>query len=42
MNISERTVKRYITLILGKLGLESRLQAGLAALIISAAQRSAK
>jgi DNA-binding CsgD family transcriptional regulator len=37
MNISERTVKRHVTLILAKLRLESRLQAGLAALIISAA-----
>jgi DNA-binding CsgD family transcriptional regulator len=34
MNISERTVKRHLTLILSKLRLESRLQAGLAALII--------
>jgi DNA-binding NarL/FixJ family response regulator len=33
--ISERTVKRYVTCILAKLELESRLQAGLAALIIS-------
>jgi DNA-binding CsgD family transcriptional regulator len=33
--ISERTVKRYITAILAKLKLESRLQAGLTALIIS-------
>jgi DNA-binding CsgD family transcriptional regulator len=33
--ISERTVKRHITAILGKLNLESRLQAGLAALIMS-------
>jgi DNA-binding NarL/FixJ family response regulator len=35
LEISERTVKRYVTGILGKLALESRLQAGLAALIIS-------
>jgi DNA-binding CsgD family transcriptional regulator len=35
MNISERTVKRHVTVILAKLHLESRLQAGLAALIIS-------
>lgn len=35
MNISERTVKRHVTVILTKLRLESRLQAGLAALIIS-------
>jgi len=35
MNISERTVKRHITVILAKLHLESRLQAGLTALIIS-------
>jgi ATP/maltotriose-dependent transcriptional regulator MalT len=33
--VSERTVKRHVTVILAKLGLESRLQAGLAALIIS-------
>jgi DNA-binding CsgD family transcriptional regulator len=37
MNISERTVKRHVTVILSKLRLESRLQAGLAALIISSA-----
>jgi DNA-binding CsgD family transcriptional regulator len=37
MNISERTVKRYLTLILSKLRLESRLQAGLTALIILSA-----
>lgn len=35
MNISERTVKRHVTVILSKLRLESRLQAGLAALLIS-------
>jgi len=35
LNISERTVKRYVTAILAKLKLESRLQAGLTALIIS-------
>jgi DNA-binding CsgD family transcriptional regulator len=34
LEISERTVKRYVTAILTKLGLESRLQAGLAALVI--------
>lgn len=34
--ISERTVKRYVTAILAKLELESRLQAGLAALVVSA------
>lgn len=33
--ISERTVKRYVTAILAKLKLESRLQAGLTALTIS-------
>jgi DNA-binding CsgD family transcriptional regulator len=33
LNISERTVKRYITAILAKLGLRSRLQAGLCALL---------
>jgi DNA-binding NarL/FixJ family response regulator len=37
MNISERTVKRHVTVILAKLRLESRLQAGLAALLISSA-----
>jgi DNA-binding CsgD family transcriptional regulator len=35
LGISERTVKRYVTAILAKLGLESRLQAGLAALLIA-------
>ena len=35
LDISERTVKRYVTAILTKLELQSRLQAGLAALIIS-------
>lgn len=35
MSISERTAKRYVTAILAKLRLESRLQAGLAAMIIS-------
>ena len=35
LEISERTVKRYVTCILAKLELESRLQAGLAALVIS-------
>jgi DNA-binding NarL/FixJ family response regulator len=35
LDVSERTVKRHVTVILAKLGLESRLQAGLAALIIS-------
>jgi DNA-binding NarL/FixJ family response regulator len=35
LKISERTAKRYITAILRKLRLESRLQAGLAALIVS-------
>src|SRR4051812_17424763 len=33
--ISERTVKRHVTAILSKLQLESRLQAGLAALVVS-------
>ena len=32
LQISERTVKRHVTAILGKLNLESRLQAGLTAL----------
>jgi len=35
LEISERTAKRYVTAILSKLRLESRLQAGLAALIES-------
>jgi DNA-binding CsgD family transcriptional regulator len=35
LNVSERTVKRHVTAILTKLSLESRLQAGLAALIFS-------
>ena len=35
LGVSERTVKRHVTVILAKLNLESRLQAGLAALIIS-------
>jgi DNA-binding CsgD family transcriptional regulator len=35
LQISERTVKRYVTGILAKLALESRLQAGLVALTIS-------
>ncbi len=36
LEISERTAKRHVTSILSKLELESRLQAGLAALIASA------
>jgi DNA-binding NarL/FixJ family response regulator len=36
LSISERTTKRHVTAILAKLRLESRLQAGLAALILSA------
>jgi DNA-binding CsgD family transcriptional regulator len=39
LGISERTVKRHITVILAKLHLESRLQAGLAALVNSAVTR---
>jgi DNA-binding CsgD family transcriptional regulator len=39
--ISERTVKRYVTGILAKLELESRLQAGLAALVISSSSAAA-
>jgi len=35
LGVSERTVKRHVTVILAKLRLESRLQAGLAALIAS-------
>jgi DNA-binding CsgD family transcriptional regulator len=35
LQISERTVKRHVTAILAKLRLESRLQAGLAALIMT-------
>jgi DNA-binding NarL/FixJ family response regulator len=37
LNVSERTVKRHVTVILTKLRLESRLQAGLTALLISGA-----
>ncbi len=33
LHVSERTAKRHVTSILAKLGLESRLQAGLAALL---------
>jgi DNA-binding NarL/FixJ family response regulator len=35
LEVSERTVKRHVTVILTKLRLESRLQAGLAALLMS-------
>jgi DNA-binding CsgD family transcriptional regulator len=35
LEISERTTKRHVTAILSKLNLESRLQAGLAALIVA-------
>jgi DNA-binding CsgD family transcriptional regulator len=38
LRVSERTVKRHVSVILAKLGLESRLQAGLAALIISSSR----
>ncbi|WP_380283358.1 helix-turn-helix transcriptional regulator [Kitasatospora purpeofusca] len=37
LHVSERTVKRFVTAILAKLGLRSRLQAGLLALILTAA-----
>lgn len=40
LGISERTVKRYVTSILSKLRLQSRLQAGLSALILSSASTS--
>jgi DNA-binding NarL/FixJ family response regulator len=33
LQVSERTAKRHVTAILAKLGLESRLQAGLTALL---------
>lgn len=36
LNLSERTVKRHVSSILAKLGLESRLQAGLVALLAAA------
>jgi DNA-binding NarL/FixJ family response regulator len=36
LEISERTTKRHVTAILAKLELESRLQAGLAALLLAA------
>jgi DNA-binding CsgD family transcriptional regulator len=39
--ISERTAKRHVTAILRKLGLESRLQAGLIALTVSSAAQTA-
>ncbi|GGS44191.1 hypothetical protein GCM10010171_44210 [Actinokineospora fastidiosa] len=35
LSISERTAKRHVTAILEKLGLESRLQAGLAAMAMN-------
>jgi antitoxin component of RelBE/YafQ-DinJ toxin-antitoxin module len=35
--VSERTVKRHVTAVLAKMGLESRLQAGLAALLMTSA-----
>lgn len=35
LSISERTVKRHVTAILWKLGLASRLQAGLAAMAVA-------
>ena len=38
LGISERTAKRHVTAILAKLGLESRLQAGLAALLAASLQ----
>src|SRR5690348_12073948 len=41
LGISERTVKRHITAILAKLGLESRLQAGLVALIMTSEETAA-
>ncbi|MEU6238136.1 LuxR C-terminal-related transcriptional regulator [Kitasatospora sp. NPDC047058] len=37
LNISERTVKRFVTAILAKLRLRSRLQAGLFALFVASA-----
>lgn len=40
MKVSERTVKRHVTVILAKLHLESRLQAGLVALLISSFSHS--
>ncbi len=38
LSVSERTVKRHVSAILDKLGLESRLQAGLAALLSVASE----
>ncbi len=37
LEMSERTVKRHVTAILAKLGLESRLQVGLTAVLVLAA-----
>lgn len=41
LEISERTAKRHVTAILSKLELESRLQAGLTALIVSSSAPAA-
>lgn len=42
LGLSEHTVKRHVTVILTKLRLESRLQAGLAALISSSSYQQPK
>jgi DNA-binding NarL/FixJ family response regulator len=39
LEVSERTAKRHVTAILAKLGLESRLQAGLVAMLTFSWQR---
>ncbi len=41
LEVSERTAKRHVTAILTKLGLESRLQAGLAAMLTTSLRTSA-
>lgn len=42
LHISERTVKRYVTAILTKLELRSRLQAGLSAVFLAAAPAASR
>ncbi|HUC56399.1 MAG TPA: helix-turn-helix transcriptional regulator [Streptosporangiaceae bacterium] len=40
LHVSERTAKRHVTAILAKLGLKSRLQAGIAALLTASLNRT--